>query len=395
MQHTAYRMALVLALLSLTLLGCGAQTPAAGNGEPAALPELELQDSAITADGRLAPKAWAQLGFAAGGTVAEVLVGPGDTVARGEALVRLDGGAQAAAAVAAARLELLAAQQARQALDDAVPVEQARALQALVAARQSVREAEQRVAYLEGASPEAEAVSADAQLVQAEAALEDAEEAYEDVADRDRTDPIRLQLQVALANARLAYEEAARTSAALSAQEQTKMLDLARNTLRAAQLTLRGAENAYAVLESGVDPDTLAAADARVEVAQAHFTAAQASLDALTLRTPLAGTVVQVSAKVGETAIPAAPVVTVADLSGWVIETDNLTQIDVVAIEVGQTVSAVVDALPDLELTGEVVAIDGLFQDKRGDVTYTVQIRLTGNDPRLRWGMTCALTFAQ
>ena len=395
MQHTAYRMALVLALLSLTLLGCSAQTPAAGNGEPAALPELELQDAAITADGRLAPKAGVHLGFAAGGTVAEVLVSPGDTVARGDALVRLDGSAQAAAAVAAAQLELLAAQQARQALDDTVPIEQARALQAQVAARQSVHEAEQRLAYLEGASPEAEAARADAQLVQAEAALEDAEEAYEDVAGRDRTNLTRVQRQIALANAQLAYEEAVRASAALTGSQQTETLDLARRALQATQLALQGAEDAYAALENGIDPDTLTGADARVEAAQAQLAAAQAGLDALTLRASLDGTVIRVSAQVGETAIPAAPVVTVADLSAWSIETDNLTQIDVVAIEVGQTVSVVVDAIPDLELTGEVVAIDGLFQDKRGDVTYTVHIRLTSNDPRLRWGMTCALTFAQ
>ena len=395
MQHTAYRMALVLALLSLTLLGCSAQTPAAGNGEPAALPELELQDAAITADGRLAPKAGVHLGFAAGGTVAEVLVSPGDTVARGDALVRLDGSAQAAAAVAAAQLELLAAQQARQALDDTVPIEQARALQAQVTARQSVHEAEQRLAYLEGASPEAEAARADAQLVQAEAALEDAEEAYEDVAGRDRTNLTRVQRQIALANAQLAYEEAVRASAALTGSQQTETLDLARRALQATQLALQGAEDAYAALENGIDPDTLTVADARVEAAQAQLAAAQAGLDALTLRASLDGTVIRVSAQVGETAIPAAPVVTVADLSAWSIETDNLTQIDVVAIEVGQTVSVVVDAIPDLELTGEVVAIDGLFQDKRGDVTYTVHIRLTSNDPRLRWGMTCALTFAQ
>jgi hypothetical protein len=34
-----------------------------------------------------------------------------------------------------------------------------------------------------------------------------------------------------------------------------------------------------------------------------------------------------------------------------------------------------------------------LFEEKRGDVTYTARIRLDNIDPRLRWGMTVATVF--
>jgi len=60
---------------------------------------------------------------------------------------------------------------------------------------------------------------------------------------------------------------------------------------------------------------------------------------------------------------------------------------------VGQTVSVIPDALPDLEIKGTVDKISDVFEEKRGDVTYTTRILLDSVDPRLRWGMTVVITF--
>jgi hypothetical protein len=65
----------------------------------------------------------------------------------------------------------------------------------------------------------------------------------------------------------------------------------------------------------------------------------------------------------------------------------------VVEVQLGQKVTVVPDALPDLELAGTVEEISDTFQEKQGDVTYTVRIRLDEVDPRLRWGMTVVVTF--
>ncbi|MCB0156101.1 MAG: RND transporter, partial [Anaerolineae bacterium] len=73
----------------------------------------------------------------------------------------------------------------------------------------------------------------------------------------------------------------------------------------------------------------------------------------------------------------------------WQIETDDLTEIDVVRVEVGRTVSISVDALPDVEFEGEVVRIKPQSETKAGDVTYTVLIDITkGPVEKLKWGMT-------
>jgi hypothetical protein len=89
------------------------------------------------------------------------------------------------------------------------------------------------------------------------------------------------------------------------------------------------------------------------------------------------------------------PAVQLADFTQWYAETDNLTEIDVVNVSVGQGATVVPDALPDLELTGTVESIDDFFEEKRGDVTYTARILLNESDPRLRWGMTVVVTFEE
>ena len=53
------------------------------------------------------------------------------------------------------------------------------------------------------------------------------------------------------------------------------------------------------------------------------------------------------------------------------------------------------DALPDVTLKGEVTNINARFEEKRGDITYTVTVLLTETDPLMRWGMTAAVRFEE
>ena len=55
-------------------------------------------------------------------------------------------------------------------------------------------------------------------------------------------------------------------------------------------------------------------------------------------------------------------------------ETNVRAQIEVVKVSNGQDVTVVFDALPDLTLQGTVTAISPAFEEKCGDVTYTVTI---------------------
>lgn len=162
-----------------------------------------------------------------------------------------------------------------------------------------------------------------------------------------------------------------------------------------AEANLKLAEDAYAQLEDndGLDPDQLDALEARLATAQASLDSAQAAVDALTLRASMNGTVVDVAIIPGQQVGAGESVMALADYSGWVVKTDSLTELEVVAVSEGQSVQVILDALPDTVLKGTVTNINKRFEEKRGDVTYTVTVQLDETDPLMRWGMTAAVYF--
>lgn len=143
----------------------------------------------------------------------------------------------------------------------------------------------------------------------------------------------------------------------------------------------------------GIDPVALAAAQARLETAQAALASAQAALDALELKAPIAGTVVDLTLQPGQRIIAGQTVLVLSDFSSWVVKTNNLTESQVIQITIGQKVNVVLDALPDQTLGGTVEHINTRYEEKRGDITYTVSVLLDQTTPQMRWGMTAAVTF--
>jgi HlyD family secretion protein len=103
--------------------------------------------------------------------------------------------------------------------------------------------------------------------------------------------------------------------------------------------------------------------------------------------------VASLDTKVGEQVLPGVPVVWLADLNEWQIETDDLTELSIVDVEVGATAIITVDAIPGLELPGEVVRIRAIAENKLGDATYTVIVAPEEHDARLRWGMTAMVVI--
>ena len=144
-----------------------------------------------------------------------------------------------------------------------------------------------------------------------------------------------------------------------------------------AQLTISQAEEA------------IAQAETVVLQAEAVRDAAQDALDRMILTAPFAGTIATLDLELGEVAAPGVPGGTIADLSGWLVETTDLTELDIVAVRIGLPVNVQVDALPDEILAGTVEDIAAVASLTRGDVTYAVTIRLEDvSELPLRWGMT-------
>jgi HlyD family secretion protein len=130
-----------------------------------------------------------------------------------------------------------------------------------------------------------------------------------------------------------------------------------------------------------------------VAASRAALQQAQVALDETTLKAPFAGTLAEILPAVGEQVGPGAPLVRLADLTSWQIETDDLTELNVVRIGEDSPVKIEFDALPDVELTGKVVQIKPIGVNKQGDITYTAVIVPDQSDPRLRWNMTAVVTI--
>jgi HlyD family secretion protein len=163
------------------------------------------------------------------------------------------------------------------------------------------------------------------------------------------------------------------------------------NDIAAAEAEVRRAEAELALRIAGTRPEVVEAAEADLTEAATALMQRQVELADTELRAPFAGAVASLDLEVGEQVVAGTPLVQLADISEWRIDTDDLTEINVVYVREGDRVRITVDALPDLELEGTVERIKPLGENKQGDITYTATIRPDSHDERLRWNMTASV----
>ncbi len=182
------------------------------------------------------------------------------------------------------------------------------------------------------------------------------------------------------------------TAGRLSPSRQVESITRERDTVRAALDAAVAAEAEakyqYDLTANGPNTDQLS-------LAKAQLDAAQENLDNYELKAPFDGLVADVGVDLGQQVGPETPAVSLIDPSQWIVETDDLTELDVVKLADGQKVTMVPDALPDVSLTGTVQTISGAFTKQGGDIVYRVRILVDHPvDSRIRWGMTVEATFA-
>ena len=420
----------LVALLGGLLIatGCTGSTPAS-SAQPTATPQVVRTSGKVMADGMVAPVLDASLSMPAGGIVQEVLVVEGDQVAAGQPLLRLQQWRQEAA-VAQAEAEVARAQARLDELKAGPRAEEVEAAQAAVdaaagqlekvkagakaediaAAQAAVDVAHANLQQVREGATQQQIIAATAELANAEAARRQAQAAYDRVAaeaDMGRR-PEALQLEqttnsLNAAEARLAdLKRGARAGDVAASQGQIRQAQAQLDGLKAppraadlatAQAELRRAQAQLSLLQAGVRPETVRAAEADLASAQAALEEARSALSETELKAPFAGIVAEIAPVAGEQVGTGAAVVRLADLSAWQIETDDLTELDVVKVKVGTPASIAFDALPGVELAGKLVQIKPIGAKKQGDMTYTVVIRPDRHEDRLYWNMTATVTI--
>ncbi|HET9910988.1 MAG TPA: HlyD family efflux transporter periplasmic adaptor subunit [Anaerolineales bacterium] len=341
-------LAVLMTVVMLFVSACGGSaTPtqeAASTQAPAADP------SVIIAEGRLEPIRYAEIAFTASGTISEVLVEEGQAVKKGDPLVRL--GDESDTNYAAAQLELADAQKALNDLQNTGGTDLA---QAIIDLKDATEEYDDAVDYLDY-------LNDDNKIAQ--------------------TQTIRILKQTWKG---YQYETKEKNFKGPAPED---WIIEAENDLALKKAKVDALQRDYDRLKGGVDADQLAVQEARLN-------AAKASVASFSVVAPFDGVVADLKAKLGNSINPGEPAVTVADFSHWVINTTDLTEIDVVNLEVGQSVIVTLDAIPDVELKGTIQSIGQTFSENQGDVVYEVTVMLTDTDPAMRWGMTAEVKFEQ
>lgn len=369
----------------LTLTAC--ELP--GQAEPTATvaPVVENFTPVVSATGKLLPAEEATLSMKTGGVVAEVLVREDDLVTAGQALVRLEGTENLEAAIAATRFEVVAAQQALDALYDDPEVAQAQSQKSIVNAEKAIDDSQRRLNNLNRTAVKADIDQAYANMILAKDQLDKAEEDYEPYADKPEDDLTRANFLSRLAQAQKSYDATVRLYNALSGTGGDLDIAEAESDLALAQAQLAAAQRKYDILQDGPDPDDVAVAQARLDNAEAQLAATEAALGDLVLSAPFDGTIGNINIHTGEWVSPGQPVILLADLNHLQVETTDLNEIDVAQIKNGDTAIVTFDALPDAVVHGTVVRIAPKDSEGSG-VNYPVLIELDEIPAGLRWGMT-------
>jgi HlyD family secretion protein len=384
---------------------------------------------AVIAKGRVLPVERAALSMASGGIVAEAPAREGEMVKADDLILRLRDERQQAAlaearaglSAAKAQLETLKAGARPQELAAAqagLEAAQARAARLqeggregdVAAARANVAAAQAGLTRLYQGADANTKIASQAELANAEAALRNAQSAYDKVKDRSDVGmlPESLQLEQATnaynaAKARLdevnAAPKADRVAQANAAIKQAqaeldRLIDPATAASMAeAEAAVRQAQAQVDLLKAGARQQEIAATQAAVAQAEAGVRQAQAALNDTELRAPFDGLLAVLPVRVGEQVGPGAPIAEIGDVSGWQVETDDLSELDVVRVQPGAAVTLTFDAIPGVELKGVVERVQAKGEKKLGDMTYTAIIRIENADPRLLWNMTAIATL--
>lgn len=433
-KRTLTLIGMILLVLIVSACGFGGEEP-----EPTPVIEAVQQPNTVSAEAFVVPVREADLSFEIGGRVVAVPVKEGDEVKEGALLAQLDDSSQQAA-LAEAQANLANAEaslaQAEASLADVkvgatreqlaqAEAELARAEAVLAEfvvgptnediaqAEAAVETARASLANTLAGSRQEEVDAAAARLLQSEADVRLAQADYDEnvFGEPDRAEPFGIALQ----QATLDYEAAQADYDRLVNGPTQEQIAISRAQLYEAQAALNKvqagstperiaqaqadaarAEAALAELEAGATDEEIViaeagvkAAEAGIGVAEAGVNTAETELGKTKIEAPFDGVIGSLDIEVGEIVQGGATTVSIGDTSIWQIETDDLTEIDVVRVKPGRKVTISVDALPDAEYEGEVVRIQPKSETKAGDVTYTVLIDITKGDmTKLQWGMT-------
>lgn len=356
----------------------------------------------VVIKGQVQPAVFASLSAGASGRVEAVLVQRGEVVRAGQEVARMEGTEQVSAHLAAAAVEILLAEQA---LDDLHRQWQVQRAQVQVEIAQLQRQAALAQDRLDGLLAPVDAdrlaqINANLRLAQhqletAQSDLRKAQKRYDNKKSliwyfiNQRTVRLHLaQLEGAVVLAQRRFDDALEKLDDLQSSPDAVDVAVARAELQTAQNRLADAERRAAELENGPRQAELEQARLRLKSAQAAQLAAQEALEALRLRAPFDGAVISLQVEPGEWLAAGQEAVLLAETSTWEVVAREVAEEIAAGLQAGTPVVVRLDTYPEVELRGLIQQVDWISREEDGEVFFPLRVRISGDDPFLRWGLT-------
>jgi HlyD family secretion protein len=352
------------------------QTQTASTGELTA---------SVGATGAVRANQYSLLTFKTTGDVARVNVNVGDHVIAGQILAELTP-SSLSPQVIMAQADLVDAQHA---LDDLRNSDSARAAAqlALANAKQAYDDAQKKYVYQQsGNRATQETINAtEADLAYAESQVSAAEDTLNHFSNRPEDDPDRAAAEKALYDARHARDVVQASLNWYTGKPTAIDQQILDAQLAQAEATLKDAQREWDRLKNGPDPSDVAAAEARVQ-------SAQANLELPRVTAPFGGTITSVEVMPGDEVAAGTPAVGLADLSRMLVDV-QVSEVDIDQIKLGQQATVTFDAILGREYNGVISEVDLVGAPDQGVVNFNVTVELTDADESVKQGLTAAVNI--
>ncbi len=164
------------------------------------------------------------------------------------------------------------------------------------------------------------------------------------------------------------------------------------NDLALKKAKLDDARRNYDDLKNGPNSSDIAAAQAKVD-------AAQATLNLARIIAPIDGVVTQAPSLPGDSVGPSSQATTtdqsafrIDNLSGLLVDV-QVSEVDINNVAVDQPATMTLDAIPNKTYHGQVVGVSQAGIVSSGAVNFTVTVQLTDSDEQVKPGMTAAVNI--
>jgi RND family efflux transporter, MFP subunit len=155
--------------------------------------------------------------------------------------------------------------------------------------------------------------------------------------------------------------------------------------LDVAKANLDNAQRSYDLVKTGVNPNDLAAAQAKVS-------ADQATVNMGFLTAPFSGTVTESNSMIGDLVSVGTNSFRIDDLNKLLVDVE-VAEVDINSIKVGQSATLTFDAIPNQEYTGKVVEVARVGESIAGVVNFKVTLQILNPDEHVLPGMTAAVNI--